>query len=220
MTDDNITLLMAIGGSHAYGMATGHSDVDRYGVFLAPTRDILGIWPIDETITQNDPDITMHELGKFVRLAIKANPTILDMLFLEEYEVVHPAGQLLIDHRAMFLSNAVRKAFGGYAIDQARRLRNRGDSFSSDTRNRTAKHARHCFRLMRQGAELLQTGTMTLTVPNREELFALGEQPVDQIVERFEAEFAQFDAIETSLPDNPDLDGINSMLLEIREVYG
>lgn len=220
MTDDNITLLSGIGGSHAYGMATENSDIDRYGVFLAPTRSILGIYPVQETITQTAPDVTMHELGKFVRLAIKANPTVLDLLYLDAYETIHPAGQLLIDHRSMFLSKIIYRSFGGYASDQARRLKNRGDSFSSDTRNRTAKHARHCFRLMRQGAELLQTGTMSLRVTNREELFSLGEMPVDQIVERFEDEFARFDAVETSLLDDPDLVGINRMLLEIRETYG
>lgn len=220
MTRENITLLSGVGGSHAYGMATEQSDIDRYGVFLAPTSSILGIYPVTETITTTSPDSTMHELGKFVRLAIKANPTVLDLLYFEEYEVVHPAGQLLIDNRSMFLSKTIYKSFGGYASDQARRLKNRGDSFSSDTRNRTAKHARHCFRLMRQGAELLQTGTTTLTVPNRNELFELGESPVEQIVERFEEEFARFDAIETSLPDEPDLDGINAMLLAIRETYG
>ena len=119
----------------------------------------------------------------------------------------------------MFLSKTVYKSCGGYARAQAQRLKNRGDSFSSDTRNRTAKHARHCFRLMRQGAELLQTRTMTLKVTNREELFALGEMPVDQIVERVEGEFA-LDAVETSLPDEPDLDDINRMLLKIRDTYG
>jgi predicted nucleotidyltransferase len=220
MANDTVTLLSGIGGSQAYGLDTDQSDFDRYGVFLAPTRSILGIYPIQETLTQTAPDSTMHELGKFVRLAIKANPTILDLLYLEDYEVVHPAGQMLIDHRSMFLSKTVYKSFGGYARAQAQRLKNRGDSFSSDTRNRTAKHARHCFRLMRQGAELLQTRTMTLKVTNREELFALGEMPVDQIVERFEAEFARFDAVETSLPDEPDLDDINRMLLKIRETYG
>ncbi|MBA2758829.1 MAG: hypothetical protein H0U38_03970 [Chloroflexia bacterium] len=139
---------------------------------------------------------------------------------LEEYEIIHPAGQMLIDNRSMFLSTTISKSFGGYARAPAQRLKNRGDSFSSDTRNRTAKHARHCFRLMRQGAELLQTGTMSLRVTNREELFSLGEMPVDQIVERFEDEFARFDAVETSLLDDPDLVGINRMLLEIRETYG
>lgn len=220
MANDTVTLLSGIGGSQAYGLDTDQSDFDRYGVFLAPTRSILGIYPIHETLTQTAPDSTMHELGKFVRLAIKANPTILDLLYLEDYEVVHPAGQMLIDHRSMFLSKTVYKSCGGYARAQAQRLKNRGDSFSSDTRNRTAKHARHCFRLMRQGAELLQTGTMTLKVTNREELFALGEMPVDQIIERFEEDFGRFDPVETNVPDVPNLDGINTMLLEIRETYG
>lgn len=229
MTDDHadqtvptphITILSALIGSHAYGLATETSDEDRYGIFLVPNRALLGIHPITETIARHDPDLTMHEVGKFVRLAMKANPTVLDLLFVEAYETLHPAGQLLVARRSLFISQLVREAFGGYAVAQARKLAARGDTFSSDTRNRTAKHARHCFRLMRQGRELLETGTMSLRVPDRAALFALGELPPAEIVARFEDEYARFREVESSLPERPDLDAINDLLLEIRETWG
>lgn len=151
---------------------------------------------------------------------MRANPTVLEQLFLDSYEVVTPPAQLLIDNRDMFLSKTIFKSYGGYAIAQARRLNARGDSFSSETKHRTAKHARHVLRLIQQGTQLLTTGTMSVKVADRDDLFAFGELPVDQIVDRFEREFKIFDAIETSLPDQPDVERINSILLEIREVYG
>jgi len=214
-------ILSGVVGSQAYGMATPASDEDRLGIVLLPTHSLIGLDSPTETWSTTNPDLTLHELGKFMRLAAKANPTILDLLWLVDYDIAHPAGVRLVEQRSLFLSTeAVRRAFGGYALDQARALERRGDSFSSDTRKRTAKHARHCFRLMRQGEELLRTGTMTLHVPNREELFALGELPVVEIIARFHEAYARFEAAPSILPDVPDRMAINALLLEIREKYG
>lgn len=213
-------ILQGITGSTAYGLATEHSDIDRQGIYLAPTTSMLGIFPPQETYVTNNPDTTYHELGKFVTLAMRCNPTILEYLWLDQYEIVEPAGQLLIDNRDMFLSKIIFKSYGGYAIAQARRLNVRGDSFSSETKNRTAKHGRHCLRLIQQGAQLLKTGTMSVKVGDRDDLIAFGKLPVYQMVDRFEREFKVFDAIETDLPDKPDTERINQILLEIREVCG
>jgi len=67
-------VLEGITGSTAYGLATPDSDVDKHGVYQAPTRAVLGLFPPKETVVTNDPDITHHELAKFIRLAAKANP--------------------------------------------------------------------------------------------------------------------------------------------------
>lgn len=220
MSDHINIILQGITGSTAYGLATEHSDIDRHGIFLAPNATLLGILTLRETVVTHDPDSAYHELGKYVRLAAKANPTVLELMFLDSYEVLHPAAQILIDNRDMFLSKTIFKSYGGYALSQAKRLDRRGDSFSADTRKRTAKHARHLLRLIDQGTQLLTTGTLDVKVKNREELFAFGELPVDQIVTRFFEEFETFDAIKTDLPDTPDFERINRIVLEIREAYG
>ncbi len=219
MTDLHI-LLLGVTGSTAYGMATETSDVDRLGVHLARNRELLGLTRPDETFTSTNPDVTTHELGKFVRLAVKANPTILELLYLDAYETIHPAGRLLIDNRDLFLSQVVLQSYGGYVMSQVRRLQARGDSFGPDTRNRYAKHARHIFRLLQQGRSLLETGAIDVKVNNREELFEIGALPPAQVVARFEAEFARFQATPHSLPEEPDLAAINDLLIHIRETWG
>jgi predicted nucleotidyltransferase len=217
--DPSSIILEGITGSTAYGLATPDSDVDKHGVYQAQTREVLGLFPPKETVVTNDPDITYHEVAKFIRLAAKANPTVLEILYLDDYTVVTPVGQLLIDHRLAFLSKTIYHSYGGYAIAQARRLNYRGDSFSSDTKKRYAKHSRHCFRLLQQGRQLLKTGTLDVKVKNRDELFAIGELPVSDLVDRFEAEFKEFDKIKTALPDKPDYDTLNALLIKIREDY-
>lgn len=219
VTDDHI-LLMGVTGSTAYGMATESSDIDRLGVHQARNRELLGLTRPLETFTTTAPDSTTHELGKFVRLAVKANPTILELLYLDAYEKIHPAGRLLIDNRDLFLSQVVLQSYGGYVMSQVRRLQARGDSFGPDTRNRYAKHARHIFRLLQQGQSLLENGSIDVKVRNREELFEIGALPPALVVARFEAEFERFQATPHSLPEAPDLAAIDNLLIHIRETWG
>lgn len=211
-------ILEGITGSKAYGLNTADSDTDLKGIYVAPTREVLSLFPPAETIDRAKPDITYHEVQKFIRLALKCNPTILEMLFLEGYTKLEKHGRMLIDNRHLFLSNIIYKSYGGYSISQARKLNARQDSFSSATKNRYAKHARHCFRLLWQGKELLETGNLTVRVTPkmRDELFSIGDLPVSDLVDRFEAEFAAFDKIKSVLPDNPDVGRISELLLKIR----
>jgi uncharacterized protein len=89
---------------------------------------------------------------------------VTELLWLERYEVRSPLGDELTGLRESFLSaRAVRNAYLGYASQQFARLSNRGDgSFSADTRKRTSKHARHLWRLIRQGTMLHSTGQLAV----------------------------------------------------------
>lgn len=208
-------ILEGVVGSHAYGLATEDSDIDTLGIYVAPTKEILGIHSVQDTVHKTEPDITYHEVGKFINLAMKCNPTILELLFLDKYTKMTPEGTVLVHHRKAFLSQIIYKSYGGYAISQARKLNAKG-SFPSKVKNRYSKHARHCFRLLWQGKELLETGNLTVKVADRDRLLAIGELPVDELVNNFEQEFSYFDKIKTNLPKEPDYDIINHVLLEIR----
>lgn len=210
-------ILEAIMGSKAYGLDTPESDEDLRSVYVASTRQVLSLSKPKETIQKNGPDIVIQEVEKFISLALQNNPTILEMLFMPEYRVKTSEGQLLVDNRGIFLSQRVRKTFGGYAISQVKRLERRADgSFDSDLRKRYSKHARHCFRLIQQGQELLATGQITVKVSNRDELFAIGKLEPEDLKVRFEEEFALFDATASDLPEHPDVEAANDLLLRIR----
>lgn len=210
-------ILLGVVGSHAYGLATEHSDIDLRGVYLAPTESVLGIFPVQETIDKTEPDICVHELSKFIKLARQANPNILELLYLEDYKTLEKEGQWLIDIRQSFLSTRIRDTYGGYAIAQIKRLMNRNDgSFASNTRKRYAKHARHCFRLIDQGHELLTTGNLTVKVSDPDYLFWLGEQSPETLEKLFSKEFDKLDHSKSVLPDKPNDEEINDLVLEIR----
>lgn len=171
-------ILQGVTGSTAYGLAREGSDIDRLGVFTVPPRELLGLgWSArKESIVWKKPDSTHHELGKFVRLAMKGNPTVTELLWLDDYEVRdYVFGEPLISQRNVFLSQrTVRAAYLGYATDQLKRAESRSDeSFSSGTKGRPLKHARHCMRLLEQARALWQTGVLPIRVAWPEEYFYL-----------------------------------------------
>lgn len=198
-------ILQAVMGSHAYGMATASSDQDRKGIYVTPMADLTSLHPPGDTVVRTDPDFEYHEVGKFLRLALSCNPTVTEQLWLEpeDYEVLTWHGVFLRRNRDRFLSRKrVLGAFGGYAMDQLKRMQSQGDgSYSSDVRNRKQKHTRHMVRLMRQGRSLLETGTLTVKVADPEELFEIGRLSDEEIALVFEHE----DKLLKTAYDNSDL---------------
>lgn len=216
-------ILEGITGSKAYGLDTENSDTDIKGIYLLPTKEVLSLnFNYDHTTKDHvDPDWVYHEVQKFIKLALNCNPTILELLFLEDYTVLEPAAKILVDNRELFLSNTVYKSYGGYALSQAKDL-NRQGYYGNGRSKRKEKHTRHLARLLWQGEELLTSGKLTvrLTEEQREECFKLGEQSPDQIISWFEKQWEHFNSLPTVLPDKPDTESVNELLLYIRGKYG
>jgi uncharacterized protein len=221
---DGTILLSGIVGSTAYGLATASSDVDRLGMYVAPTERFLGLHKPKESLVVTEPDITMHEVGKYCALALKCNPTVMELMWLPLglYEKTSALGQDLIDIRRAFLSAPyVRNAYLGYASQQFRRLESRGDgSFSADTRKRTAKHARHLARLIDQGTRLHLEGTLMIELPNPDYYREFGEDVARGNVERARLRLIEaeeiFDRHKGALPDTPDEDRVERYLQHVR----
>lgn len=223
-------ILEGIVGSTAYGMATADSDEDRLGIFVAPTAEIVGLdWNNHkESIVRHEPDQTLHEIGKFCRLALQCNPTVTELLWLESYTTLTYTGVDLVALQGKFLSTkSVAARYGGYAKSQVERLRRRGDgSFSSDTRKRTAKHARHCYRLLIQGSDLMIEGILPVKLDpaTRDRCFELGELAVsdlDKFYEWWEVADESFKkaAANSILPDEPDREAVNDFLISLRKEH-
>lgn len=209
--------LLVVAGSKAYGLDTATSDTDYRGFFVAPTEQILGVHRTADSWVSNDPDLSAHEVGKFVDLALQANPTDLEILSIDSPLVSSPLAEDLRANADAFWSNQAKARFRGYAASQFRRAMNRPHGpFSSVTRKRTAKHARHLLRLLQQGRHLLEHGEMRVRVPNRDEIFAFGDLPLDERAEAAEDEFVRYDEIVSVLPDEPDVERVNEILVRHR----
>lgn len=224
MTPRN-TLLKGIVGSTAYGLAREGSDVDRLGIFAASTLDLAGLdWhPRRESKVHTDPDITFHEVGKYLRLALRCNPTVMELLWLpdELIEFRHQifGNRLMALKEALLSEQCVRNAYGGYARQQAVKLRDRGDSFSSDTRKRTAKHGRHLLRLLRQGQQLLAEGRLEVKVEDPQDYWDFDDMTPDQMLDIYEREDKTFSMTISVLPDRPDIGKVREFLDLVRDVF-
>lgn len=220
-------LLSGIVGSTAYGLAGAGSDVDRLGVFAAPTVAFHGLNAPQETRVSTRPDATFHEARKFATLALGGNPTVSELMWLptDLYETVTGLGAELIEIRSAFTSaKRTREAYLGYASQQFRRIAARRDgSFSADTHKRIAKHARHLNRLCAQGFELYATGRLSIRLDNPQEFLDFGEQVAAGNLAVARALLARyeelFDSSATALPAEPDSGTVEAWLLRVRRAF-
>lgn len=217
-------LLEGIVGSAAYGLSTPESDVDVLGVWAVHTEELFGLDAPIETYTTVDPDGCWHEVAKFARLALKTNPTVTELLWLPDgsYTEVTDLGLALLGIRGAFLSaSRVRDAYLGYATSQFTKLNQRGDgTFSSDTRARSRKHARHMARLVRQGYGLYTTGELSVDVgADRDWLFEFSEASPEVWSAWFERERAVFASADSVLPESPDQETVVRWLRCVRSEF-
>lgn len=222
-------LLKGVVGSTAYGLAHEGSDVDYMGIFAESNEVILGLNKPSESVVTKDPDTTMHEARKFVALCLNGNPSVSELLWLDTYEHINEMGADLVNLRRSFLAaKQVRDSYLGYAQSQFGRLVRRGDgTFSSDTRKRTAKHARHMVRLVEQGFWLYTTGELIVDLRGKnsnidpdfvrrmsEQIVASPER-AEQYMKRAEV---RFEEARSPLPARPDVAAVEKWLIRVRRV--
>jgi uncharacterized protein len=109
------TVLSVVVGSRAYGLATEASDVDRRGVYVAPTPLFWRFTKPPTHVEGPDAERFSWELERFLGLALEANPTVLECLWSPLVEEVTDRGEELLALREAFLSRRAHRTFLRYA---------------------------------------------------------------------------------------------------------
>lgn len=222
---EGAVLLSGIVGSTAYGLAGPGSDVDRLGMFAAPTLDLVRLSPPKDSLVTTHPDVTFHEAAKALRLFLACNPTAMELLWLPDdlYETRTGLGDEAIALRASFLSaRRTKDAYLGYATQQFRKLMLRDQGSSASSPARLAKHARHLMRLVEQGYELYTTGHVRVRLEDPEKYRAFGERVAEdpQAAAPFMADAQErFAEARTVLPEEPDYAAADEWLLCVRREF-
>lgn len=172
-------ILYGYRGSHAHNLyvppteESGTDDIDFMGVVIPPIRHYMGLgnWQHKEMFIGNH-DIVLYEITKFVRMLLKSNPNVLSFLWNKEdmFTEVSEFGRILIDHRHLFSSKEVYKAFKGYAYSQYQKIeKNTYQGYMGSKRKELhdkygydVKFAAHALRLLKMGCEFLLTGEMNV----------------------------------------------------------
>jgi uncharacterized protein len=221
-------------GSHAFGLSDENSDEDERGIFLPPAEWHWSLQRVPEQIEfkrtadgriidhnekEGEADYCWWELEKLLRLALKANPNILEALYVSEEHILFCSelGWKLRALREKFLSKYVYQTYSGYALSQFRKLKRdveQGGTYRP-------KHAMHLIRLFYSGIEALRGKGILVDVGRyRDELLQIkhAPPPFDQLYARaleldriFQAEYDR-----TALPEGPDVAAVDQFLIYAR----
>jgi predicted nucleotidyltransferase len=228
------TMLRALVGSTLFGLALeGTDDRDEMGVCIEPIERAVGFSDFEQFIYRDaavregrhdapsapgDLDLVIYSLRKFVRLAAQGNPTVLQLLFIPASScIVRTAlGAQLQELAPAFVSKEAGKRYLGYMTAQRQRLL--GERGQKNVNRQTlvaahgydTKYAMHMLRLGFQGVEILQTGRVSLPMPESERLWLMsvrrGEVSMqDALTKAGELEREVKDLLDTShLPEHAD----------------
>lgn len=210
-------IFRCIVGSRAYGLEQAASDVDRRGIYLPPAELHWSLAGVPEQLDLAATEECYWELQKFLALALKANPNVLECLYTPLVEYADPLAEELLAGRNRFLSKLVYQTYNGYVLSQFKKLRARLDT----DREIKWKHAMHLIRLLLAGTVVLREGVVPVRVDeHRDRLLAIrrGElswAEIDawrlELHREFDAAFAA-----TRLPDRPDYGWANALLIRAR----
>lgn len=251
------TILRGTVGSTVHGLHHGgQDDRDEMAVFVEPPEYLIGLrlarrhgvrnpYRFEHWIERTQPegarsgpgdlDLVAYSLRKYVRLALKGHPTVLLLLFVpDELTLVEtPLGQRLRQLRPAIVSKRAGRGYLGYLRGQKERLLGtRGQKRVNrpelvEAHGFDTKYAMHALRLGYQGLELLETGWLTLPMPEpeRSRVMAVrrGERSFDDVlVEITDVEYRLDVALErTELPESPDDGAVNAFLVDAyRQAWG
>lgn len=178
------TILRTQVGSGVHGVTVDdQDDRDEMGICVEPAEFVVGLRSFEQYEFRTQPfghrsgpgdlDLIVYSLRKWMRLALRGNPTVLLPLFVPDSEVVEidEHGRHLRANPELVLSRLVGERFVGYLRSQRDQLLGRKSTkhtnrpelverFGFDT-----KFAYHMVRLGVQGVELLSEGRVTLPMP-------------------------------------------------------
>lgn len=204
-------------GSRAYGLEDEKSDTDLRGVYLPPADAHWSLVGVPDQLEREETQEHYWEVQRFLVLALKSNPNVLETLYSPIILHQTELGEELLAMRESFLSQLVYQTYNGYVMSQFKKMQ-------ADLRQHGTpkpKHVMHLIRLLLAGICILREGYVPVQVAeHREQLLQIkrGEMPWADS-ERWRAELhAQFDAAfrDTKLPERPDYERANAFLLKAR----
>lgn len=244
LTEDTLglgkwSILSAYRGSIAHGMYRPKNlpdsidDKDVISVCVPPASYYFGLDQYasrgTQEVKQDEWDVVIYELRKFVGLLYKGNPNVLSLLWTPDQFFIKRTlpGNMLLNNRSIFSVRNVYHSFVGYAHGQLHRMTNMAfEGYMGEKRKELVtrygydcKNAAHLIRLLRMGTEFLNTGELIVLRPDNNELLGIknGEWRLEQVQAEAEHQFKRAEAAydRSTLPLKPDYEAVNALCAKI-----
>jgi predicted nucleotidyltransferase len=228
---DQCTILRTVAGSRMLGLNTPESDTDLLGIMIEPIEEAMGVGaPLEQWVNEKE-QIQIYGLRKWIRLALKGNPSMISLLWVggEALQAIDARGAQLQELAPKIVSRRAASAFLGYLQAQRQRLlglsSNRGHGPMREVLIKAhgfdTKYAMHMLRLGMQGVELLETGKLTIPMKEEDRTYLLavrhGEHDLQACLTRAGELEANLKDLFTSspLPEDPDTEAVEKWMLRM-----
>lgn len=242
-TIENNLILLSLAGSRAYGTATDESDHDWRGLMVRPIKDHYlryegfeqkdSGWQLETgNLLYLSEDTVVWDLQKFLKLANKANPNILENLWHESYKIQTAAGKKLVEDRELFINSNISKTYKGYAYSQLNKLKNKQNEQQLTRANDRkvgyrCKHAMHCLRLLYQLHYLALDGELIININKFSKKRAgllrdikNGDVPLDRVLDICQDLISVFDEMDFSqFPDPLPEQQLSEYFIEVLDLH-
>jgi uncharacterized protein len=234
-------LLAGYVGSVAHGTyiintdPNGIDDKDVMAVYVKDLTYYIGLGRGRDTreYKVKEWDVVGYEIRKYISLLLKSNPNVMSLLWLPErcYIAGSNLGWVLKDQRQVFVSKKAYHSFTGYAYGQLKRMEHfKFEGYMGEKRKALVekfgydtKNAAHLIRLLRMGIEFLVEGRLHVEREDACQLISIkrGEWTLEKIKDEAGTLFknAQEAYIHSSLPDEPDYEKAEKLLMNIIASY-
>lgn len=117
---------LTLAGSKSYGTNNENSDTDIRGFYLETKEQLFGLTKYSTEYTDSENDTVLYSFKKFLHLLSNCNPNVIELLGTRNEDVLYMTAlsREMRMNAEMFLSKRAYVTFGGYAVQQLRRLQN------------------------------------------------------------------------------------------------
>jgi len=218
------TILKALVGSRAHGLHRDDSDWDWRGIYVQPTREILSMGHSARSIQwlEGKEDFTNYEIGHFLMLATKANPSVLELLRSPKTDLPEVYGRVWgkeIQDLLPYLYDPEQafNAFNGYSLNQRKKL-------LDDKDGRKWKYALAYIRTLYCLIDLLISGEFSLEVTSEARRGVLssirdGKRSPGEILDLANDLTASAKQYLSTATNRQDLGRVNDFLLDVRRCF-
>ncbi|HCW03746.1 MAG TPA: hypothetical protein DGK91_03895 [Clostridium sp.] len=219
----NRIILLTTGGSYAYGTnieTEEHiSDFDLRGIYLNSPEEILTMNCQEKPVENLKLDVTVYPLAQLVKLLTNANPNTIELLGTKEEHlfIITEEGRMLRNSADLFLSKGAYASFGGYAIQQLRRLENalaRGSYPQKEKEKHIMGSIERQMMTFVDRYKPITKDQLKLYIDKSDKLDF--DEEIFEMVDWYDQKF-QYAKENCVLPDKPDYKKINELVIEINK---